>query len=251
MSLNNWINNTESTKDFFCTETIKNPYLIKNMEDYLHVHTNEDGQFNWTYNWQRKRLEKLKITLQEMYSKQSDPIEYLYFLYHHEQIDYRDISQKLNEIGHNFPHRTLANMFKKTFKWQSRKKHEETPWKLKKNIAQASPNWIWWLATINKNRIEETKNKVIEIITKSSWVNFSLEEYNLKRFKIDKLAYIFFSFWIIKEDHRSNFIELLKELNKKFWERRILNIISEIIDNSELDINIIINHKEIWYWVNK
>ncbi len=226
------------------SETIgENPYLIKNMDNFLMFYVNQDVQFNGRYIGQKQRLKKLRNTLW------IDPIEYLYWLYYKEQLDLRWIRDKLKNIGHTFPHETLRNMFKKSFKWKLRWNYDETPLKKIKDINKASINWTWWLSELNKNRVEETKKQVNEILQKSLWNNFNIEVYNKNKIKINKLSYIFYSFWIIKENTRENFIIFLKELNKNFWENRIVNIIKEIIEKLNLNIHIKIDSKEIWYWI--
>jgi len=241
---------TKINKEIFCPNFPNTNGFIKNMDDFLNEHTNENKQFNWRYNKPKLRLANLKTALSNRYENWADPVEYLYYLYYERQIDFRWIEKIIkNELELDFPNTTLSNMFRKTFKWKPRWKHEETPWKNQKDKNKSELKGTWWLSKLNRKRVKETKDEVDAILEKSKWNSFSIDVFNTKWKKINKLTYIFYSFWIIKDETNNSFISLLRGLKKNFWSWRITNIIINIIEKLELKLDIKIDWKEIDQWL--
>ncbi len=169
-----------------------------------------------------------------------DPILFLYNLYYWKDFELwlKDILKRLNEKWIKISYVCLQKYFTKYFKWQLADKWRQNK---RKNKAKSIPWWHWWLWNINLKRqkviekktkelislVQETKNKIDQILF--------LEISNL--YKIDKITYILYNYWLIKNNSRDDLKSFLKELKKeRLWERKIAKIINNIIKNFDFEI---------------
>lgn len=222
------------------------------------IEINIDSTFEWMtsltqlykekYRNKHPFLEKLKITLKNKYNNDVDPIQYLYYLYYEEKLSTSEIYDRLYKIWdyNNEYKNTFELMFKTTFWWELRWNTEASQNTKRK---QSINNWNKWklsngLVEINKERANLIENEIKFLFDQVKWKvdNLLLEDLENKKTLNEKIIYILYSLWFLKEENDKELAYFIKTLQeRKNWflinAKSIKWLIIKIKPELEKDIN--------------
>lgn len=191
----------ENTKDlglFRHFKIRKNFRWITSFAEFLNQKIKNEQYYNQHLKWIEEKLRKIKEYLVQQNYKNTDPLQYLWYLYHEESLSTRDISKRLSSIGVSYSVSWLLHLFKETFWWEMRENFDEwNPITKKKNTRKI--RWNISLIEGKKRSLErqnqEIKQKVSSLLSditlEQDTYQFDKKKYNAYKKDFDKIDYVF------------------------------------------------------------
>lgn len=183
-----------------------------------------------------------------------DPVEFLHNIYYWKGIELwlKDMLFRLKNSWIKIWYSTLYKYLTKYFLWELADKWRQNQ---SKNRAKSLPWWKWWAWLINLKRkelIEEKFDKLAIIVENSKDRVWKILLDNIpEKYKVDKVAYILYSYWLLENPQRDDLKSFLIRLKKEWYNERVIaKILNKLIKkfNPMLNIEDIIQ-KNIMCWI--
>lgn len=232
---------------------VKQDIIIPENFNWVRSYKELKDKINTIYQWSSEK-QILSFTkwlfdlLDKIYEKTwEDPVLYLYFLYYWEKnkMSVDQITNRLKEFWIDTNSSTLEWNLKTRF-W----------WNLTRFDRQLATIKNWNAAdhmnSVNAFDIKERSEKLIqEVEDNFKWKVVAILTWELEEiyFKADKVAFILYKYWLIKDSSKEELkVFLLKFIDEWIWYRKIAKILNNLINHFDKNLDIRLVPTNIVHW---
>lgn len=237
-------------------DTIRKTFVLKTKLEgiaSLFEYKKINGQ-NPKRQWVIEKLETLRESLQKEFWRNIDPIQYLWYLYFDEGFAIKDIRRKLETHWVAYADESsVRRLFENHFEWELRDRTGEGSRlaKTRRKVAYKKNEALREWVDIWRGLVEEAvRNKVESIVWQLDEITPITEI--PEGTKIEKVAFILHSQWIINGPTIESLTELAVSLQGDLWSvRQVMSTIQEVVSILVPDGAIELDNSNFYKLLNK